>query len=589
MITRKMMEESYAKNYGVCGGVKEDYFGLLYLEHEHDVPESRALNQVAFGGNDYGIDGFHFDKTTGNLYLFQFKYSNSHTQFKASMRRLIEAGMELVFSAPNKDQGKNNVLVQLRGCLQENRAAINQIYLRFVFTGDPEEAEKSQVLQYLREDLEEKKHYIDSFFKGRDVQFVVDFRSATGKVGAISVPVNKVEFNISMKDFVVVPGPSGERLHVGMVKLLDLERIYQQLQIRFLDRNIRASYGVEGAVNRAILNALKAISIDQTDPPELFSFNHNGITLYAEMVEPVGGDVKITSPKLLNGAQTVTTTTEFLRKNKDNQRLESGRELLERISVLCKIVTNATPEFITNVTINNNRQNPVAPWNLRANDRIQLELADKFITELEMFYERQENSFNQLSPEHMEEMGLAEESKAITLRGLANLFLLTDGKISRMSDMNRVFEDQKYYDDVFNDKRLSADSRHILLCYKVQFRLRKAIQEIVSVGHNKYTFVPKARHLVWALLCQGLLNSDDLEENLDAFCSDMSIPANFTSTLVDLATKRVRIVLAELLKDKEYKDKIDAGNYSFLRTDRAFDKALLIASKRWGWTHFKLQ
>jgi hypothetical protein len=64
---------------------------------------------------------------------------------------------------------------------------------------------------------------------------------------------------------------------------------------------------------------------------------------------------------------------------------------------LCKIISRAKDDFVTRVTINNNRQNPVEPWNLRANDTIQLELQDKFADELKLYYERQENAFDQLS------------------------------------------------------------------------------------------------------------------------------------------------------------------------------------------------
>jgi hypothetical protein len=57
---------------------------------------------------------------------------------------------------------------------------------------------------------------------------------------------------------------------------------------------------------------------------------------------------------------------------------------------MCRVITNASPEFVTAVTINNNRQNPVNPWNLRANDMIQLQLQDKFRDDLEIYYARRE-------------------------------------------------------------------------------------------------------------------------------------------------------------------------------------------------------
>ena len=83
-----------------------------------------------------------------------------------------------------------------------------------------------------------------------------------------------------------------------------------------------------GNFNRAISAALKKIVLDKTEQPSVFAFDHNGITLYAECVEPLNGYCRLTAPRLLNGAQTVTTVNEFRKKNKDNPKLEDGREPL---------------------------------------------------------------------------------------------------------------------------------------------------------------------------------------------------------------------------------------------------------------------
>jgi hypothetical protein len=73
MITPRQVDQTFSDLRSTYGGVREDYFGLLYLEMEHQLLREKALNQVAFGGHDYGIDGFHFDPDRRNLYLFQFK------------------------------------------------------------------------------------------------------------------------------------------------------------------------------------------------------------------------------------------------------------------------------------------------------------------------------------------------------------------------------------------------------------------------------------------------------------------------------------------------------------------------------------
>lgn len=587
-ISSKSIDQAYSDHHSVLGGVREDYFGLLYLEQEHKVPHAHALNQVAFGGNDYGVDGFHFDEERRNLYLFQFKYSTSYSQFKGSLQRLIDDGVDRIFCAPNKDNNKNQLLLQLRSCLIDNRAMIDQICFRFVFTGDPDDAEKSKVLEKLREDLENKKYLVDQFFGDRKVGFIVEFRSSSGKVGITRQPLNRTSFNVPLTNHITTDGPAGERMHIGFVRLADLHRMHKELGPCFFDSNIRYGLGDGEAVNRAISATLRQIVLDQTDHPDNFAFNHNGITLFAEDVEASDGLCRLKAPRLLNGAQTVTTVAEFLKKNNDNPKLSTGKSIFESTRVLCKIITSADQKFVTRVTINNNRQNPVEPWNLHANDIIQLDLQDKFISDVGIYYERQENAFSQLTGEDLAEYGINEESKALQMLKLTQTFLLTDGNISRISEMRRVFEEDKVYNQVFRQSRLKADSRQVVLCYKIQTRLGKLAREIHQKGQNKYGFIHRSRYLLWALLCQGILNENDLESLSEKFGHSMAMPVDFSSLLSHLATARVRLLLADLMKSPEYKDKVAEENLSFLRTDRAFEKCMDIAYKKWHWVHKKL-
>jgi hypothetical protein len=587
MITDQKIAQAYSDLRETCGGLKDDYFGLLYLEQEHNVPREKALNQMAFGGHDYGLDGFHFDEQKRNLYLYQFKNSPSFGQFKQSLQRLIDSGMERVFVAPNKDDAKNQLLLQLRACLKENRAIIDQIFFRFVFTGNPKDAEASPVLDKLCEDLENKKYLIDQFFGDRQVHFVIEFRSAIGRIGEPREPTS-TPFDVSLTDPAVVHGPSGEKMYLGFIRLSDLHRIYRGLGSRFFDRNIRYGLGESEAVNRAISAALKKIVLEKSEQPSSFAFDHNGITLFAEHVELLDGSYQLTAPRLLNGAQTVTTVDSFLRKNDNNPKLKDGADSFQSIRALCKVITEADSKFVTRVTINNNRQNPVEAWNLHANDLIQLELQEKLALELGIFYERQENAFDQLAAEDLADYGISEDAKAIQMLKLTQTLLLTDGSISRLSKMPNVFEDQAVYDQVFRDARLKADSRHIVLCYKIQFNLRKYANDIEQKGQNKYWFMSRSRYLLWALLCQGVLNHDKLEKLAQEHGTSLVVAFGYKELITSLALSKVRLLLSELMQDKEYGDRVAEGKLDFLRNDKAFEKCMELAYRKWRWVHKKL-
>jgi hypothetical protein len=585
-ITDRQIDQACADLKAIHGNVREDYFGLLYVEQEFDVPREKALRQIGFGGNDYGLDGFHIDVHRRNLYLFQFKCSTSPALFKGSFKRLIDAGIDRVFGSPNIDRNQNQLLLQLQTRLLEDRNVIDQVLIHFVFRGDPEEAERSLVLDKLREDLEAKNYVLDEYF-GRHVTMGIQFRTPSRVAAPTHTRVTHT-YPIEMEQPVKRVGPNGEEMYTGFIRLIDLHGMYHDMNQRFFERNIRAGLSEEAAPNRAITKALSQIVLDQKESPAVFAFNHNGVTMYAERLERVDGRFQITEPRLLNGAQTVTTLDRFLKKNEGNPRLKQGDDLLHQLSVLCKVITKAKDNFVVTVTINNNRQNPIMPWNLRANDDIQLELHDKFLRDLKLYYERQENAFENLTRRDLEEMEI-EEDKAIELLKLAQTFLASDGEIDKISRMGEVFENDRLYSQVFDMSRLKADSGQILLCYKIQFRLRRLIREILDRGAKRYAYMGRGRNLMWALLCQGVLNSDDLSERIEAHGRSMIILSDFTDWLRHLTSARVRFLISDLVEKKPYSEMIAAERYDFLRTKAVYDNCMEIAHRKWKWVQQRLK
>jgi AIPR protein len=581
-ITDRAIDQAFSDLSKICGGIRNDYFGLLYLEQEHGVERDHATSQIAFGGNDYGIDGFHFDKEKRNLYLFQFKWSESYTQFRQSFNRLIDAGMERIFGARNQDQLLNQLLLQLKSCLIDNEAVIDRVCIHFVFTGDPAEAERSQVLDNLRENLENKKYLIDQHFR-RPVTLVIEFRSArTHQVGPTTHIRKTHKYPISLGDTLTRAGSNGEVMTIGFIRLVDLHSMYREMGQRFFERNLRAALPEYEPVNRSIQRSVKRIVLDDREDANNFVFSHNGVTLFAEVLSAADGEYEITEPRLLNGAQTVTAFARFMKASEGNYLLNERRDVLEKIHVMCRIITDAKPEFVTTVTINNNRQNPVDPWNLHANDMIQLEIQDKFRDDLRIYYERQERAFENLTDEDLEELGIT-EYRAIELTRLARAFLTSDGDIDKLTRFREVFEDDRIYNQVFNKSRLKADSRKILLCYKVQFRLRRLVKDIVEKGANKYAYMQRARNLLWALLCQAILNDPALERYAEDFGQRLSLEAQYTDWISYLATTRCRFLLSDLVADPTYAVKAKEGNFSFMRTKAAYKRAMESAYNRWRW------
>ena len=177
MISQESIDQTFSDLRSICGGVRDDYFGLLYLEREHQVPRNKAINQIAFGSNKHSFDGFHLDAERGNLYIFQFRYAESIASLEEPCRRLVEIGVEDILQ-PTLVDADNKVLLELRDCLAENWALIEKLRFRLVFTGNPYEAECNEALARLREKLISKKPFITKCFSNRRIQMTVDFRSS---------------------------------------------------------------------------------------------------------------------------------------------------------------------------------------------------------------------------------------------------------------------------------------------------------------------------------------------------------------------------------------------------------------------------
>jgi hypothetical protein len=578
-VTDQAVDQAYSEGGEAQGRGKADYYGALYLEEEFRIPRDRALNQVGVGANDYGVDGFHFDRDLRNLYLFLFSQSESHGPFKTQLPALITSGMEQVFGASG-EQNRDPLLQEIRSCLFENEAIIDKVFVRLVFNGDPEEAQRSVVLEKLQEDLGSKKHQVDQRFR-RPVALAIEISSArTHKTRGIRTAGTHT-YPVSLVETVTRAGPRGELMTVGFMRLTDLHAMYKEMGQRFFSRNIRSGLSEEEAVNRSIQQSLQDAVLEGRTDPSCFAFNHNGVTLAADAVRVVDGVTTITEPRLLNGAQTVTTFGRFLKAHEGNGTLEAHKDALEKISVMSRIITGATDEFITTVTINNNRQNPVDPASLHANDMIQLELQDRF-RGLGIYYERQQRAFDNLSDVDLEDLKI-DDDKPVELIRLAKTFIVSDGQIDRLNSFRDVFEDEAIYNQVFSRARINVDPRRVLLCYKVQFRLRRLVNDIVACGVAKYAQLPKASNLVWALLCQGILNDKEVDSHASTYGERLTLEAPFIEWLSGLATKSCRFILSDLLDDKQFADKAGAGSFNFMRTNAAYRRAMELASKRYGW------
>jgi hypothetical protein len=313
-ITNRDVEQTYAQFKTQYGGSRDDYFALLYLTREFDKSPDHVARHIAFGTNvkefKEGINAFHIDVNRRNLYLYQFQWSAQHQTFREPLRQLAREGMERLFG-PAPD-APSLLLAELRDRLHEDEAIIDKVLVHFIYNGDPSDADQSASLDALREDLEAKKHLIDRCFEGRNVTLTFQFISNEARAPRAGSHTRTTHrYQMSLPKAIATQIETGEQLHVGFVRVLDLYKMFREMGQRLFERNIRAGLDPDGPINKKIRSASADVA-DGKAPASAFVFNHNGITLAAEQLEIEGEHAYITEPRVLNGAQTVTSLAKFI-------------------------------------------------------------------------------------------------------------------------------------------------------------------------------------------------------------------------------------------------------------------------------------
>ena len=608
------------------GGKKENYFGVLYLSKKFNIPEGEAASFVALDGTtDAGIDAYYHDKEKKTLYMYVFRWTEDHILFREPLEKLGRHGISKIFFDASKSENDHKLIVSLKTCLFENWKTIDRVVIDFVFNGDPVDAEQSRVLGFLREAVEDKRSFIESYLSriGESPgmhDMIFHYISNVNSLGSITSSRETAEYVINFDGSLSVP-PAGRenenQMTVTFLSLGDLYKMYSDLGERFFEKNLRSGLDEGKMTNLQIRNSLRNI-IEGQEEPQNFALYHNGITLTAQELEVNGpSTVRMVEPRILNGAQTIKILKHFVDEESQRKRRSSGKKKggesssesagsanktidnnggllttatiapeslqkkLSETKVMARIIQSKDEEFVKRVTINNNRQNPIMPWNLRANDLVQISFEEMF-AKLGIYYERRENAYRNIMEEDIEGT-LDSEKGVIEVRKLAQTVLAARGQIDRISEMKDVFEGETWYRDTFREQYLDIDPRKLVLLYKVQFRLQSVIREIRSAGAEKYGYAPKAKNLIWCLTLQGLMNDTKFDRLVENYGNSTGVEAGLTEILKKMASAKIRFILSDAFDARKYRDHMNENKFTFLRSKATLADCMKVAQSRFGW------
>lgn len=314
-------------------------FAAFALDHICQIDPKRAAKSVVDDFDDYGIDAIYYHARTKTLCLVQAKLKETaaFTQkealaFAQGIRKLVNTD----FSGFNQ-----NVLQreqQIRGYL----AHCDHIEIVVAHTGEGIHVHAASAMQQLLSDK--------AGGEARLKSDILDFGSARTVAALHSVnAVEPVNCRIRLCNYGEATQP--KVAYYGTVPLSALADLHKKHGKALYQKNIRTWLGHKTPVNEAIRETLEK-------NPGRFQYLNNGVTALCEEIAPKAGvktesrEFELTSFSIINGAQTVASTANFVADNPD-------ADISAANVMLTLIKADAEGDFGREVTRARNNQNDV--------------------------------------------------------------------------------------------------------------------------------------------------------------------------------------------------------------------------------------
>ena len=313
MDSKRIRSEVEALRQSIGIDKAEDVFPIWYLKRRYLISETQAQMQASDPaqegeekGYDFGLDAYHLDlkQDPPRLALFQAKYSTSITNVGKGYRDLARAvpTVAALLDGALVEARENKMIGNLRADLHRLELPVReQLAIEFVAL-------------HLSDDDDEVIAHRTSAARGSLKEAVEDaLPNRTYTVGQVGP--RKLKFEAV--DDVVVPqlwqtlslqtiGCSAVhngrdvQMFYGVGKLAELVDLYRARRDMLFSKNVRyflsKKSNLEKGPSGRMRETLKDICVDRKVEPELFSFFHNGVTLYAEQVQQTTLDFNCARP-----------------------------------------------------------------------------------------------------------------------------------------------------------------------------------------------------------------------------------------------------------------------------------------------------
>ena len=314
-------------------------FAAFAIDHICQLDPKKAGKSVVDDFDDHGIDAIFYHSRSKTLYLVQAKLKDT-SQFTQKEALAFSQGVRKLVNGDfgNFNQNVLNRESAIRGHLDH----CDTIELVIAHTGEGISAHAANAMKELLADK--------AGGENRLKDDVLDFDATKTVDGLHSVnAVEQVNCRIKLQNYGEATEP--KQAYYGTVSLSDLADLHKKHGKALYQKNIRTWLGHKTPVNEAIQATLGS-------KPERFQYLNNGVTALCDDIAPKGGvkterrDFEVTGFSIINGAQTVASTANFVKNNPD-------ADISTAQVMITLIKADAEGDFGKDVTRARNNQNDV--------------------------------------------------------------------------------------------------------------------------------------------------------------------------------------------------------------------------------------
>jgi hypothetical protein len=470
----KRAQEFKAK-YGVLNEQDENVVATLHVMNTHDLDLHAAQDQTSRGGNDHGIDAWHYEPAASTLTLYQSKLTTSKVMALKGFEGLTNACdwlADVLRTAKLDVPAKNGGIYNLARCLADTHQSVRNVRCVLISPFDANELDDEEDFAFARTDMAKSALY--GLLKARGGS--LDVRAEQYKFSGSGV-VPPASYSVAVREDTSLSVDGKVHLDVVLMSLHSLIELFRRRGPLVFEKNVRLYLNTKEAKARLehpmeeTLEQICSGSIDANN----FPFYHVGVTLSATGCTRLNGNLSLDAPYIINGCQTVNIASRYLAKLEKAKATEKI-ERFKSIQVVAKIVTRAPNAQLREIANCNNRQNPIETWQLFSNDPMHVEI-EASLRDVGVFYERQKGRF---------------EAEIIRLKGI-QIYCNTNNTYVRVVDLGQVvclcrrqmqlaakpseiFVNKERHDTVFT-KDIPEHPHDIIWSFNAHMATKRALQK----------------------------------------------------------------------------------------------------------------